>query len=69
MSRPEAVHDLRVVLGTLIGVANEHTDGCAGGFALENTGENLHLVRLPPLGGMARGTGFTPIQIVLQIAG
>ncbi len=53
MAGAEAVHDLGIVLGALVGIVDHQADGGAGGLALEDAGEDLHLIGLAPLGGMA----------------
>ena len=63
----EQILDLGVVLGALIGVLDEQPDGGARGLALEHPGEDLHLVRLAALSGVAGRTGLAPVQIPLQI--
>ena len=53
MAGAEAVEDVAVVLGALIRIVNDQGDGRAGGLALEHAGEDLHLVGLAALGGVA----------------
>ena len=67
MARTEAVHDLRIVLGTLIRVVDDQADGRTRGPALEHPRQDLHLVRLAPLRGMPRLSWLAAIQVVLQI--
>lgn len=67
MCRAEAVFDRRVVLGFLIGIANQQADWTAGGFALENAGEDFHFIRFLPLGCVPAGARLAAIQIALQI--
>ena len=69
MGRTEQVLDRRVVLGLLIGIADQQTDRAAGGAPLEHPGEDLHLVRLLTLGGMAAGARLAPVQVRLQVGG
>jgi len=59
------VLDLVVVAGALIGVSNQQTDGRTGGFALKDTGKDLHLIRLSALRGIAALARLAPIQIAL----
>src|SRR5690606_32048503 len=59
--------DLGVVLGALVGILDDHANGRAGGPALEHPGEDLHLVRLPALGGVAGLPGLAAIEVQLQI--
>mgnify|MGYP003331099840 CR=1 FL=1 len=49
-SQAEGLGDLAIVLGALVGVLDQQADGRAGGAALEDPGEDLHLVRLAALG-------------------
>ena len=67
MSRTENVLNGAVVLRTLVGILNQQANAGPGGHALEYAGEDLHLVRLAALGGIARGSRTTAIEIVLEI--
>ena len=67
MPRTELVHDITVVLGTLVLVVDDQANRGAGGLAFENARQDLHRIVLTALGGMPRGTRFTPVQISLQI--
>ena len=67
MGRAEQVLDRRVVLGLLVGVANQQADGATGGLALEHAGEDFHLIGFLALSGVAAGTRLAPIQIALQV--
>ncbi len=69
MRRPELCGDLGIVLGTLVGVVDDQADRGARGAALEGPGQDLHLVGLAALGGMARGAGLAPVQVALQVLG
>src|SRR5690606_33830451 len=55
VGRTEQVLDGRVVLGLLVGIADQQTDRAAGGASLELAGEDLDLVRLLTLGGVSAG--------------
>ena len=67
VSRTENVLNGAVVLRTLVGILNQQANAGPGGHALEYAGEDLHLVRLAALGGIARGSRTTAIEIVLEI--
>src|SRR5690606_19373709 len=67
VGRTEQVLDGRVVLGLLVGIADQQTDRAAGGAPLEHAGEDLDLVRLLTLGGVSAGARLAPVQILLQI--
>jgi len=67
MAGPEAIHDPGIIFGTLIGIADDQGDGGAGRPAFEHPGQELDLIRLTALGGVARGARFTLIQVGLNI--
>ncbi len=67
VSRAEQVLDRRIVLGLLIGVADQQADGTAGGLAFEHPGEDLDLVGFLALGGVAAGARLAPVQVTLQV--
>ena len=67
MSGAVAGSDLTVVPGNLGGVAHQQGDGGACSAALEDAGEDFHLVRLAAGGGDFALTGFAPVQIALDI--
>ncbi|KPW14023.1 Alpha/beta hydrolase family protein [Pseudomonas syringae pv. atrofaciens] len=67
VGRAEQVLDRRIVFGFLIGVADQQADGGAGGLALEDTRENLDLIGLLTLRGVAAGARLTPVQVALQV--
>ena len=46
---------------------NNQANGRAGGLALKDAGENLHLIRFTPLGRVAAGSGTAAIEIRLNI--
>ena len=69
MGRAEQVLDRRVVLGLLVGVADQQADRRAGGLALEHPGKNLHLVGFLALGGVPAGAGLAPVEVALQVPG
>ena len=63
---------LAIVLGALVHILDEEPDGGPGGdlAALvvgHDAGQDLHLVRLLPLGGEAGLAGAAPVQIDLEI--
>ena len=53
MAGAEAVGDLAIILGALIGVFDQQPDRRAGGSALENAGQDAHFIGFTPLGGEA----------------
>ena len=67
MARTETVHDLRIVLRTLIGILDQQRDGRAGGVSLEHAGQDFHGVVLAPLGDVARLPRLAPIEVRLDI--
>jgi hypothetical protein len=67
VSRAKTIHDVRVVFGALIRIADQQTDRSAGSLTFEYSGEDLHFVCLPALGGMAGCTRLTTIQVTLKI--
>src|SRR5690606_24413072 len=69
VGRAEQVLDGRVVLGLLVGVADQEADRATGGLALEHAGEDFHLVRFLALGGVAAGARLAAIQVALQVVG
>ena len=50
MAGTELVLDVAVILGALIHVPDQETDGGSRGQTLKHTGQNFHFVRLSPLG-------------------
>jgi len=67
MSGPEFRSDLAVILGALILIVDGQSDGGPRGSALEDPGEDPHLVGFTALGGMAGASGLAAIQIYLQV--
>jgi hypothetical protein len=67
VGRAEQVLDRRVVLGLLVGVADQQADRAAGGAAFEHAGEDFHLVGFLALGGVPAGAGLAPVEVVLQV--
>src|SRR6185295_20089543 len=59
--------DLRVVAALLIDVLDEQADRRARRDAFEDAGENLDLIGLLPLRDVARATGSTPVEILLNV--
>jgi hypothetical protein len=62
MAGAELVGDVAVILRALVGVADLQRDGRAGGDALEDAGEDFDLIRLAPLGDVARGAGAALVE-------
>lgn len=67
MGRTEHILDCRIVLGLLIGIANQQTYRTTRGTPFEYPGKDFHLIRLLALGGVPAGTRLAPIQIQLQV--
>ncbi|MNM58935.1 hypothetical protein D3C81_701780 [compost metagenome] len=67
MGRAEQVLDRRVVLGLLVGVADQQADGATGGATFEHAGEDFDFVGFLALGGVAAGAGLAAVQVTLQI--
>jgi hypothetical protein len=67
MAGAEGIHQVAVIPAFLVFVANEQRNGCAGGFALEHAGQDLHAIWFAALGDMARSAGFTSIQFKLDV--
>ena len=67
MTGTKQIFNRAVVLRTLVGIFNQQADRGAGGDALENAGQNFHLIRLAALRGIARGAGTAAVEIVLDI--
>ncbi|RMV62333.1 Alpha/beta hydrolase protein [Pseudomonas syringae pv. pisi] len=67
VGRAEQVFDRRIVLGFLIGVADQQADGGAGGLALEDPRENLDFIGLLTLRGVAAGARLAPVKVALQV--
>ncbi|MNC29542.1 hypothetical protein D3C75_777900 [compost metagenome] len=67
VGRAEQILDRRVVLGLLVGVADQQADRATGGAAFEHAGEDFHLVGFLALGGVAAGAGLAAVQVTLQI--
>ncbi len=67
MRRAEQVLDRRVVLGLLVGVADQQANRAASRPAFENAREDLDLVGFLALGGVAAGAGLAPVQVSLQV--
>ena len=61
MRRAEQVLDRRVVLGLLVGVADQQANRAASRPAFENAREDLDLVGFLALGGVAAGAGLAPV--------
>ena len=67
MGRAHLLGDIGVILGALVGVLDHQADRGSGGLALKHAGENLHLICLAALGGIARGAGLAPVQLQLDV--
>ena len=61
MTRPKRVHDLRIVLTALIGIAYQQAYGRACGFAFKHTRQDFHGIGFFTLGNVPRGTWFTSV--------
>ena len=69
MRRSKQVFDFTVVFGFLILVFDHHSNCGACGSTLEHARQDFNFIVLFALSGIARLTGFTAIQIRLQIRG
>ena len=69
MAGPESIGDIAVIFTALIFVADQKRDRGAGGLAFEHAGEYLYRIGFFALRHMARGAGFAPVEIDLQIFG
>ena len=67
MARPVEILDLAIVLRALVLVADHQAHRRARGQALEHARQDLHLVRLAPLGGEFGGAGLAPVEPVLDV--
>lgn len=67
MTGAEAGGDIAIVFAALVGIADQESDGCAGGFAFEYAGEDFNLVGFTALGNMATGAGFAAVKVKLDI--
>ena len=63
----EGLLDLAIVLAALVGVADQQRDRRTGGLAPVDPGEDLHLVRLVPLRGVAAAPGGAALEIVAKL--
>ena len=67
MSRTIAGCDLRIIRGTLGGVADQKGDRSSGGLAFEYTGEDLNLIGFFALGCDSALTRLASVEILLYI--
>ena len=67
VGRAEGILDRRVVLGLLVGIADQQANRTAGGLALEDAGEDFHLIVFLTLRGVAAGAWLAPIEVALQV--
>ena len=67
MAGSKGLQDIAVVFAALVGVLNQERDGCAGGHALIDATQDLHLVGLLALGHMAAGAGAAAVEVVLYV--
>ena len=63
----KALRDVAVVLAALVLVADQQADRRAGGVALVDAGQDLHLVGLLPLGDELAAAGAAPVQLGLDV--
>lgn len=68
MPGAERLGDIAVVFAALVFVAYQQRDRRAGSLAFEDAGEDFDGVRFAALRDVTRSAGFTPVQIVLDIA-
>jgi len=67
MSGPEALGDIAIILGPLVGVPDHQLDRRAGGPAPERARQDAYKVIFPPLGGVSVLPRLAGIQPGLQI--
>jgi hypothetical protein len=67
MAGTEGFGNVAVILAALILVADQQGNWRAGRLALENTGKNLHSIRLTALRHMSGSAGFSPVQLLLDV--
>ena len=67
MCRPEQILDCRIILGFLIGIANQQTDRATGRHALKHAGNDLDFISFLTLRGVTAGAGLAAIQVTLQV--
>ena len=67
MAGAELLGDLRVVLAARVGVADQQRDRRAGGEAFVDAAEDLDLVGLVPLRGVARRAGGAALEVVAEV--
>src|SRR5690606_41474811 len=69
MAGAEGLDDIAVVATALVGIANQQTDGRAGGVAFKNTRQNRYLIGLATLRDVPRCTGPASIELFLNVGG
>jgi len=67
MSWAKGLQDVAVVFAALVGVVNQKRNRRAGGHALVDAAQDLHLVRLLALCHMAAGAGAAAVEVVLDV--
>src|SRR4029079_2264220 len=67
MRGPELLGDAPVVLAALVGVADQQADRRAGRASLVDAGQDLDLVLLLALRGVARRARVAPVEVGLDV--
>lgn len=64
MARTELPDNRRIILTTLVGIADQQCNRSARGTAFVDAGENLDFIGLTPRRGMTAPTGSATLQVV-----
>src|SRR5690554_4306408 len=65
MTRTESLGNVAIILGFLVGIANQQANWRTGGFAFKYPRNNFNLIRLFTLGCKFGSPRLTAVQIVL----
>ena len=63
MTGTERVDQIAVIPAAGVFVSNKQRDGCAGGLAFKDTGEDFDGIGFLPLRDVARGAWLAPIEV------
>ena len=67
MARAKALGNVRVVLATLVGIADQQRNRRTRGLAFVDAGEDFHRIGFVALGHELAGAGAAAVQIVLDV--
>ena len=67
MTGTVGICDISVISGTLIGIADQKRDWCAGSFSLKNSGKDLNQISFLTGSCVAALAGFPPVKKNLDI--